>query len=87
LIDLIAHDRHPRTRPLLAALLHLIAMTMKTTSPQLTAYEEVKPGFGWIDALVLAVLFGLLWSALHFGKGCWCISTRPTSWKSTARPP
>jgi NitT/TauT family transport system permease protein len=69
LIDLIAHDRHPRTRPLLAALLHLIAMKMKTTSPQLTAYEEVKPGFGWIDALVLAVLFGLLWSALHFGKG------------------
>ena len=44
-------------------------MKMKTTSPQLTAYEEVKPGFGWIDALVLAVLFGLLWSALHFGKG------------------
>ena len=44
-------------------------MKMKTTSPQLTAYEEVKPGFGWIDALVLAVLFGLLWSALHFGQG------------------
>jgi NitT/TauT family transport system permease protein len=41
---------------------------MKTTSPQLTVYE-VKQGFGWIDGLVLAVLFGLLWSALHFGKG------------------
>jgi len=41
---------------------------MKTTSPQLTSYEE-KQGFGWIDGLVMAVLFGLLWSVLHFGKG------------------
>jgi len=41
---------------------------MKTTSPQLSIYEE-KQGFGWIDGLVMAVLFGLLWSVLHFGKG------------------
>lgn len=41
---------------------------MKTASPQLSIYEE-KTGFGWVDALVLAVLFGLLWSVLHFGKG------------------
>jgi NitT/TauT family transport system permease protein len=41
---------------------------MKSTAPRLAVNEEPR-GFGWIDALVLLALMGLLWSALHFGKG------------------
>jgi len=41
---------------------------MKTTSPQL-AVNDVKRGFSWVDGVVTIVLFGLLWSALHFGSG------------------
>ena len=41
---------------------------MKSTAPGLAINEE-RPGFGWTDALVLLALMGLLWSALHFGKG------------------
>lgn len=42
--------------------------TLKNTAPQL-AVNESSPGFGWVDGLVLLALMGLLWSALHFGKG------------------
>jgi NitT/TauT family transport system permease protein len=38
------------------------------TAPQL-AVAEAPRGFGWVDALVMLALLGLLWSALHFGKG------------------
>jgi NitT/TauT family transport system permease protein len=41
---------------------------MKSTAPQLVVKED-RPGFSWIDALVMLSLFALLWSALHFGKG------------------
>ena len=41
---------------------------MKSTSPQLSIQPEPRV-FGWIDAAVMLALFGLLWSALHFGKG------------------
>lgn len=41
---------------------------MKGTAPQLTVIEERRT-FGWVDALVMLALLGLLWSALHFGKG------------------
>ncbi len=41
---------------------------MKNTAPQLIV-QPPRPGFSAIDALVLLVLFGLLWSALHFGRG------------------
>ncbi len=41
---------------------------MKSTAPRLAVKEEPR-GFGWIDALVLLAVMGLLWSALHFGKG------------------
>ncbi len=41
---------------------------MKSTAPQLAIVEERRT-LGWIDALFLLVLLGLLWSALHFGKG------------------
>ncbi|MCE1193993.1 MAG: ABC transporter permease subunit [Acidovorax sp.] len=41
---------------------------LKHTAPQLGASEAPR-GFGWVDALVLLALLGLLWSALHFGKG------------------
>jgi NitT/TauT family transport system permease protein len=41
---------------------------MKSTAPQLAVKEDPR-SFGWIDALVLLALMGLLWSALHFGKG------------------
>jgi len=40
---------------------------MNSTSPQLIIAKQ--PGLGWIDALVLLTLFGLLWSVLHFGHG------------------
>ena len=38
------------------------------TAPQLSVAEAPR-GFGWVDALVMLALLGLLWSALHFGKG------------------
>ena len=38
------------------------------TAPQL-AVAEAPRGFGWVDAVVMLALLGLLWSALHFGKG------------------
>jgi len=41
---------------------------MKSTAPQLAVVEERRT-FGWVDALVMLTLLGLLWSALHFGKG------------------
>jgi len=41
---------------------------MKSTAPQLEVIEE-RRAFGWVDGLVMLVLLGLLWSALHFGKG------------------
>ncbi|HEY8100327.1 MAG TPA: ABC transporter permease subunit [Burkholderiaceae bacterium] len=41
---------------------------MKGISSQL-AVNEARHGFSWVDGLVMAMLFGLLWSALHFGKG------------------
>ena len=41
---------------------------MKNTPPQLIV-QPVRPGFGATDALVLLAVFGLLWSALHFGRG------------------
>ena len=43
---------------------------MTISAPQL-AITESRSGFSWVDALVMASLFGLLWSALHFGKGMW----------------
>lgn len=41
---------------------------LKNTAPQLAVNESPR-GFGWVDGLVLLALMGLLWSALHFGKG------------------
>jgi NitT/TauT family transport system permease protein len=41
---------------------------MTTIAPQLAVKTEPR-FFSWIDAVVLAALLGLLWSALHFGKG------------------
>jgi len=41
---------------------------MRNFSPQL-ASDDAKRGFSWVDGLVMAVLFGLLWGALDFGKG------------------
>ena len=41
---------------------------MKIIAPQLLADKD-RSGFGWIDVVVLLVLFGLLWSTLHFGRG------------------
>ena len=41
---------------------------MKSTAPRL-AINEVHSGFGWIDALLLLAVMGLLWSAMHFGRG------------------
>jgi len=43
--------------------------TLKHTAPQLAVNEKSPRGFGWVDGLVLLALMGLLWSALHFGKG------------------
>jgi NitT/TauT family transport system permease protein len=40
---------------------------MNSTSPQLIIVKQ--PALGWIDALVLLTLFGLLWSVMHFGHG------------------
>ena len=41
---------------------------MQSTAPQLTVIEG-RRSFGWVDGLVMLALLGLLWSALHFGKG------------------
>ncbi len=41
---------------------------MTSTAPHLIAQPD-RPRFGAVDALVLLALFGLLWSALHFGRG------------------
>lgn len=41
---------------------------MKSTAPQLAVKTEPR-SFGWVDAVVLLALLGLLWSALHFGRG------------------
>lgn len=41
---------------------------MKSTAVQLAVKPQPRV-FGWVDAVVLAALLGLLWSALHFGKG------------------
>lgn len=39
-----------------------------STAPQLAIVQEPR-AFGWVDAVVMLALLGLLWSALHFGKG------------------
>jgi NitT/TauT family transport system permease protein len=41
---------------------------MKSTAPQLAVRAEPR-AFGWVDAVVMAAVLGLLWSAAHFGKG------------------
>jgi NitT/TauT family transport system permease protein len=41
---------------------------MKSTAPQLAVRTEPR-AFGWVDAVVMLALLGLLWSSLHFGKG------------------
>ena len=41
---------------------------MKSLAPQLVV-DQHRPTFTWVDGLVLVVLFGLLWSAMHFGRG------------------
>ncbi|QJC54765.1 Bicarbonate transport system permease protein CmpB [Polaromonas vacuolata] len=41
---------------------------MKRYAPQLVADKHLT-GFSWRDAMVLITLFGLFWSALHFGRG------------------
>ncbi|MGC3991055.1 MAG: ABC transporter permease subunit [Chthoniobacteraceae bacterium] len=35
----------------------------------LSLATENRKNFGWVDVIVLAGLFGLLWSILHFGRG------------------
>lgn len=41
---------------------------MKRASPQLVV-ETVQPSFTKVDGIVLLTIFGLLWSAMHFGHG------------------
>ncbi len=41
---------------------------MNPDLPQFTAAEH-RGRFGWLDVVILAGLFGLLWSVLHFGEG------------------
>ena len=41
---------------------------MKSLAPQLVV-DQNRPRFTWADGIVLLVLFGLLWSAMHFGSG------------------
>ena len=41
---------------------------MKSLAPQLVVNQH-RPRFTWLDGLVLAVLFGLFWSVMHFGRG------------------
>ena len=50
---------------------------MKSTAPRLALAEEPR-GFGWIDALVLLAVMGLLWSVMHFGRGM-LVHFNPTS--------
>ena len=40
----------------------------RSTAPQLAIVQEPRT-FGWVDGAVMLALLGLLWSALHFGKG------------------
>ena len=35
----------------------------------ISAASDQRTAFGWVDAVVLLAIFGLLWSALHFGGG------------------
>ncbi|MDE2368014.1 MAG: ABC transporter permease subunit [Burkholderiales bacterium] len=46
----------------------MIAQTQSTTAPQLAVTRE-RRGFGWVDAILMLALLGLLWSTLHFGRG------------------
>ena len=39
-----------------------------STAPQLAVAREPR-AFGWVDGVVMLALLGLLWSALHFGRG------------------
>ncbi|HTT10739.1 MAG TPA: ABC transporter permease subunit [Burkholderiaceae bacterium] len=41
---------------------------MSAIAPQLRAIEAPRT-FGWVDVVVMVAVFGILWSALHFGKG------------------
>ncbi|MBV8502728.1 MAG: ABC transporter permease subunit [Paucibacter sp.] len=41
---------------------------MTFTAPQLAVKEERRL-FGWVDGLVMLAMLGLLWSAMHFGRG------------------
>ena len=41
---------------------------MRVSAAISTASEE-RAAFGWVDAVVLLAIFGLLWSVLHFGRG------------------
>ena len=41
---------------------------MRVSTAISTASEE-RAAFGWVDAVVLLAIFGLLWSVLHFGRG------------------
>lgn len=50
---------------------------MNSTSPQLIINKQ-QPELGWVDALVLLTLFGLLWSVLHFGHGM-LVAFNPTA--------
>jgi NitT/TauT family transport system permease protein len=48
-----------------------------STAPQLTAAKE-RRRLSWVDGLVLLLLFSLLWSVLHFGRGMF-VSFDPAS--------
>ena len=50
---------------------------MNSTAPQLIITKQ-QPELGWVDALVLLTLFGLLWSVLHFGHGM-LVAFNPTA--------
>jgi hypothetical protein len=41
---------------------------MRVSTAISTASED-RAAFGWVDAVVLLAIFGLLWSVLHFGRG------------------
>ncbi len=58
---------------------------MKSTAPRLVIHEE-RPGFGWIDGLVILALLGLFWSALHFGKGM-LVNFDPATQQPLSRSP
>ena len=34
-----------------------------------SAASQRRTTFGWVDAVILLAIFGLLWSVLHFGRG------------------